>query len=176
MTPRLISATLPVRHSATREKGRSRSWLGPLCLATSLAAHGLLLALVVPDPSPSPLPADPQVEQPAAQPRCCRDGAAQGDRRASPSGGSRRADRASPRSCAAAAGTPGGGSAQPSLRALTAPAPAAAAPAAIFYARDLRLRAPNPCPPVSLRQLPPSGGSPGRLRRAGRLLAQLCEQ
>lgn len=44
--------------------GKSRSWLGPLCVVASLAAHGALLAMVMPDSNPAPSPTEAIGEEP----------------------------------------------------------------------------------------------------------------
>ncbi len=54
MTPRLTTPPFSLRRSASKPQGRSRSWLGMGCAIASLAAHGVLLALVIPDSSPAP--------------------------------------------------------------------------------------------------------------------------
>ncbi|MBD2109551.1 hypothetical protein [Nodosilinea sp. FACHB-13] len=54
MTPRLTTPPFSLRRSASKTKGRSRSWLGVVCAIASLAAHGVLLALVVPDSNQAP--------------------------------------------------------------------------------------------------------------------------
>ncbi|MBD2112098.1 MULTISPECIES: hypothetical protein [Cyanophyceae] len=59
MTPRLTTPPFSLRRSASKTKGRSRSWLGMGCAIASLAAHGVLLALVIPESNqPSPLAED----------------------------------------------------------------------------------------------------------------------
>ena len=72
MTPRLIASTfspsrpLPKssspKSSSSKSKGRSRSWLGLGCAIASLAAHGALLAVVVPRSNQAPLPAEDLAE------------------------------------------------------------------------------------------------------------------
>ncbi|MEA5451581.1 hypothetical protein VB780_23595 [Leptolyngbya sp. CCNP1308] len=58
MTPRLttppFSLSRPAPESAPQPKGRSRSWLGAICAIASLAAHGALLAMVVPSSNQTP--------------------------------------------------------------------------------------------------------------------------
>jgi len=66
MTPRLNPSPFPLSRSSPQPKARfpwglprrSRSWLGLLCVASSIAAHGVLLALAMPGSSPEPPPAE----------------------------------------------------------------------------------------------------------------------
>lgn len=66
MTPRLAVSPFALRRPSPQKPARSRSWVGALCVAASLAAHGALLALVLPSPTPEHLPADSPVEPPVA--------------------------------------------------------------------------------------------------------------
>lgn len=66
MAPRLAPSTLALRRAAAQQRGRSRAWLGPLCVVASLAAHGALLALVMPSPQDEPQPTAMTVEESAA--------------------------------------------------------------------------------------------------------------
>ncbi|MBE9111838.1 hypothetical protein IQ273_20735, partial [Nodosilinea sp. LEGE 07298] len=63
MTPRLAPSTFAPRRTTAKQRKGARAWLGPLCVAASLAAHGVLLVLVIPDPNDTP-PADAIAEQP----------------------------------------------------------------------------------------------------------------
>ncbi|MBW4460654.1 MAG: hypothetical protein KME47_10510 [Nodosilinea sp. WJT8-NPBG4] len=54
MAPRLTTPPFSLSRAASKPKGRSRSWLGMGCAIASLAAHGVLLALVVPDSNQTP--------------------------------------------------------------------------------------------------------------------------
>ncbi|MGB7315507.1 MAG: hypothetical protein WA939_21445, partial [Nodosilinea sp.] len=73
MTPRLAPSTLASHSPADNQRQpfpkrsprQARAWLGPLCVAVSLAAHGALLVLAMPDPSTETPPADAIAEQPA---------------------------------------------------------------------------------------------------------------
>ncbi|MGG6238752.1 SPOR domain-containing protein [Nodosilinea sp. AN01ver1] len=65
MTPRLAPSTFIPRRATAQQRRQARAWLGPLCVAASLAAHGVLLALVVPRPQGEPQPAAVRVEEPA---------------------------------------------------------------------------------------------------------------
>lgn len=58
MTPRLVASTFSPSRSSPRPKGRSRSWLGVICAIASLAAHGALLVLVIPDSTPDAPPVE----------------------------------------------------------------------------------------------------------------------
>ena len=64
MTPRLASPTLSLQPTAAQRRGQGRAWLGPLCVAASLVAHGVVLALAVPTPQGDRPTAD-VVEEPA---------------------------------------------------------------------------------------------------------------
>ncbi|MBD1873498.1 hypothetical protein H6F75_08395 [Nodosilinea sp. FACHB-131] len=54
MAPRLTTPPFSLSRSASKPKGRSRSWLGVGCAIASLAAHGVLLALVIPESNQAP--------------------------------------------------------------------------------------------------------------------------
>lgn len=72
MTPRLTTPPFSLRRSASKPKGRfsweflgkSQAWLGVGCAIASLAAHGVLLALVIPDSNPAPPKAEDLAETP----------------------------------------------------------------------------------------------------------------
>ncbi|PSR12813.1 hypothetical protein C8255_26065, partial [filamentous cyanobacterium CCP3] len=73
MTPRLAPSTFALHRTAAQQQGqlspkashKARAWIGPLCVGASLVAHGVLLALVVPEPQGEPQPAAMTVEEPA---------------------------------------------------------------------------------------------------------------
>ncbi|MBD2231676.1 hypothetical protein [Phormidium tenue] len=72
MTPRLTTPPFSLRRPVSKPQGRfpwslpckSRSWLGIGCAIASLAAHGVLLALVIPDSNPAPPLAEDLVKTP----------------------------------------------------------------------------------------------------------------
>ena len=64
MTPRLAASPFALRRPSSQKPARSRSWVGLLCVAASLTAHGALLALVLPSPTAKNLPADSPGEPP----------------------------------------------------------------------------------------------------------------
>lgn len=68
MTPRLTTPPFSLSRPASKPQGRPckpRSWLGAMCAIASLAAHGVLLAMVVPDSGqPPPVDASPKAALP----------------------------------------------------------------------------------------------------------------
>ena len=62
MTPRLAPSPFPLRRLLLPRQKTARSWLGVLCVAASLGAHGVLLALVMPGQESAPQPPETAVE------------------------------------------------------------------------------------------------------------------
>jgi hypothetical protein len=62
MTPRLAASPFPLRRLLSPRRKTARSWLGVLCFAASLGAHGVLLALVMPGQESAHQPSEPPAE------------------------------------------------------------------------------------------------------------------
>ncbi|MGF1517289.1 MAG: hypothetical protein ACFCVB_05720 [Nodosilinea sp.] len=62
MIPRLAPSFFPLRRLLSPRRKAARSWLGVLCVAASLGAHGVLLALMMPGQESDLQPPEPPAE------------------------------------------------------------------------------------------------------------------